>query len=207
MKVRQTHYSVINTSRPFVLIFIIVFILSFCKNKTNNDSDYDRTQDTTKVLSNWTKSQKNELINEMIPLMKTYGELGEEFCYIYINKICTQFSYNEALRQPAETFNKLFNESLEETSPGWSLEAKINLITACKKTAIQNGMKEKIADEYCNCVMEEIVKEYKNPLISDIKSQKDTIIQTIKSGCLAKVVLNHKDEFFNLLKNSAEYDK
>jgi hypothetical protein len=176
------------------LIYIILFFtLLSCNTFNNNTKDENEKKIINKPSeqtnqTQWTEADKQELFNELNPIISKYKKLGQEFANIYVKKITERLTPAQVQNANKAVINVIFNEALLATSPGWNNDSKNNFIKDCIKGAKTKGFRKNV-DTYCECIFEKLSAQYPNPLIADIKSPEDTLVKYFSKKCIVEIMI------------------
>ena len=189
----------------------LILILLSCNSGNNKTEDNIAKNEVEKLVeqdgqSIWTETKKQELCAEInaeyLLIIDKYGELGQEFADIYVEKIMDRFTPTQAQSRSLTETAEIIDEALMATSPGWTDEAKNNFMKFCRQ-GMENSWgvaktqeARKNVDTYCECVFEKLKLHYPNELIADVKSQGDTLVKYYGTKCMSAMIIDGMKELF-----------
>lgn len=175
------------------MFFLVIYALFSCNNSKKNEEikniDLKISQN---IQSYWLESEKQEIYTELNPIIEYYGILGQEFADILVKKISDSLTPTQYSDLSETELNKIFNQALMETKPGWTNKSKENFINSCYQNLASIETTTKQSDniyKICKCTFNKIIEYYPNPLIGDLKSQQDTIVSHFTTKCLSEIII------------------
>tara|TARA_B100000787_G_C16137027_1_gene270165 strand:+ start:291 stop:626 length:336 start_codon:yes stop_codon:yes gene_type:complete len=109
------------------MFFLVLLALLSCNNsKKNGEMKNKGLKIPQNIQSYWLESEKQEIYTELNPIIEQYGILGQEFADILAKKISNSLTPKQYYYLSETELNKIFNQALMETKPGWTNKSKEN---------------------------------------------------------------------------------
>ena len=192
----------------FVVLITGIVLVSGCKQKpkysfgiTNDASksgnEVADNDEKNSVTVSWSKKFRDKLTQECITKVSETVSATEAFRYCNCLTIKVEAKYPdedevqsnlsqadiESMKPDCLALTSVQNDRSAGNSPGWSAEDQREWMDNCTPEAGKT-LGRAAANDYCDCVMKKMMKEY--PDAKDVGSVSQTHLNALASDCLGK---------------------
>lgn len=152
-----------NNMKRLFYILSIAFLLVNCKNQSKERNT--EVQELEEIKIEWTKEQKNEFIQNCNVFLENDGVDGTvNYCTCLLEATMNAHPDPEtAMELEQNDIVSLFEESgclddylMVKIEDPWTEEVSMAFLDSCKKSRVEMGDSDEVANEYCACSLAKI---------------------------------------------------